>query len=200
MESLDRFDEQHFSKLAYRNYRAPILGQLLIDIFHPISVVDVGCGNGSLIKWLVAKNVYAIGIEGSESARKLFEAEDARLFIEDVTKPIIGLGSGFDLAVCINVAEHIADDRIDGLIENLYHLARSVFFVSLSEEYAHNWKNKYHFRNKEKWIKKFSDAGFSHGAHQEKMEKTVGKTLAPWTRKTEINWIIKCSLIFGKEK
>lgn len=81
----------------------------------PKTILDVGCGNGHTLKYFGQKYPQAslFGIDISPVASRLAEANSgatvATCFIEDY-KPEFG----FDLVLCMGVAEHFADP-LEGL-------------------------------------------------------------------------------------
>lgn len=107
---------------------ASIVLPILFDAFAPKSVCDVGCGVGT---WLAeAKRLgatVAVGVDG-EWARSATLADptlDVRSV--DLEKPI-ALSERFDLAMSLEVAEHLSGQRAPGLVRELCSLADYVLF------------------------------------------------------------------------
>lgn len=89
------------------------------------SVVDVGCGEGwwgheftKHLPW----SITALGIDGEyvETCAIPMEAVD-------LGQPF-DLGRRFDVAVCLEVAEHLPPERADGFVADLCRLAPTVVF------------------------------------------------------------------------
>lgn len=83
-------------------------------------VLEVGCGIGTMTKLLLGKgetSVVGIDIEEEyvERVRQRFGEDHGRFeaFHADIARPNLSIpcGSGSDAVVCLNVLEHIADDR-----------------------------------------------------------------------------------------
>jgi SAM-dependent methyltransferase len=126
---------------------------LVFDLVRPSSVVDLGCGTGA---WLaIAGNLGAgkiLGIDGdwvpSESLLIPPECFQGR----DLAQPL-GLEQRFDLAMCLEVAEHLDASQADGLIENLCALADVVLFSAaipgqggmghLNEQWPPYWQKRF---------------------------------------------------------
>ncbi len=90
---------------------------LTIELFHPRSVLDVGCGTGISLDYFKSKGISVRGLEGSALA--ISKARNARLIQKhDLNKPI-DLGEKFDLVWCFEVAEHIHPRFASALIETL---------------------------------------------------------------------------------
>jgi hypothetical protein len=89
------------------------------------SVVDFGCGRGD---WLVvARELHAKDILGIDS----YAIDGAPLLVPsiymDITKPVV-LDKLYDVAICLEVAEHIDKQYASTLIESLVHAAPVVLF------------------------------------------------------------------------
>ena len=101
---------------------------ILFSVFQPKSIVDVGCGLGNWIAIAKKMNVDdVIGVDGSYVNRLLLKI-DSREFVEqDLTKPF-DLNRKFDLAICLEVAEHLPENSADGLVESLAKHADVIVF------------------------------------------------------------------------
>jgi len=117
---------QAISDGSTRSARAVV--PLLMSLVRPKSVVDVGCGWG---KWLTVfreagvKDV--LGIDGPyvDPARTDLAANE---FIpHDLTQPLT-VKRRFDLAVSLEVAEHLPPEAADGFVSLLASLAPVVAF------------------------------------------------------------------------
>ncbi|MDH4158655.1 MAG: class I SAM-dependent methyltransferase [Actinomycetota bacterium] len=90
----------------------------------PGSVIDVGCGEGWFAKRFEAEGWAAVGVDGAETPCLL-----DRWVPRDLRRPLdTGALGQFDLAVCLEVAEHLPADRADGLVAELCELAPIVLF------------------------------------------------------------------------
>jgi SAM-dependent methyltransferase len=101
---------------------------ILIDVFRPRSVVDVGCGTGS---WLSAFRrhgvVDALGVDGPWVPREQRQVPEGQFYEHDLNKPL-RVGRSFDLALCLEVAEHLPPAAAGPLVEALTRLAPVVVF------------------------------------------------------------------------
>jgi SAM-dependent methyltransferase len=101
---------------------------LVVELVSPRSVVDVGCGSGV---WLQAFRDAGIddvcGIDGPwvEPSRLLFPSEAFRA--HDLTQPI-HFERRYDLAVSLEVGEHLPPDAAAGLVASLTRAAPIVLF------------------------------------------------------------------------
>ena len=101
---------------------------LLVDRLHPKSVVDVGCGTGVWLAGFRDRGVTdVIGVDGAYiDTRQLRIPPD--LFVSaDLTEPL-ELGRSFDLALSLEVAEHLPGTRAERFVDTLTRLASIVLF------------------------------------------------------------------------
>ncbi len=131
---------------------------LIKDKFDIKSVVDFGCGEGA---WLSACGIDDVtGIDGDW-------VNEERLLIKNfLTKDVggvVSLNRVFDLAVCLEVAEHLAEDNADRLIENLTtHSDKILFGAAIPGQGGENHINE---QWQSYWAKKFWEKGFKPVMH-----------------------------------
>jgi SAM-dependent methyltransferase len=95
----------------------------------PASVVDVGCGSGT---WLAAWQDLGVddvlGVDGAHVRDATPSAlRPGQLRIADLTRPL-GLDRTFDLAMSLEVAEHLPPECADDFVASLVRLAPVVLF------------------------------------------------------------------------
>jgi SAM-dependent methyltransferase len=101
-----------------------ILPRILAAV-RPNSVIDVGCGAGT---WLAATGVDdVLGLDGSWVPRDALEIPAARFRPTDLRESL-QLDRRFDLAICLETAEHLPVSRSSGLVSDLVQLAPVVLF------------------------------------------------------------------------
>lgn len=99
----------------------------IINLFHPRSVLDVGCAKGFLVQALMARNVPTWGIDVSEYAIEEADSEIAdRLFVWDITSPKQIELPKVDLVISMDTFEHIPEDKL--------HLAQ-MFMLNHGDRY-----------------------------------------------------------------
>jgi len=101
---------------------------ILVSIIQPESVVDVGCGTGVWLSNLMAAGVGdVLGVDGSHVERCRLRIPIDRFLAHDLTQPL-AVGRTFDLALCLEVAEHLPATRARGLVADLTALAPVIAF------------------------------------------------------------------------
>lgn len=128
---------------------------VLFEIYKPSSILDVGCGLGNWIE--VAKKLSGatiIGVDGDYVNRKLLKIEENEFVERDLTKPF-NLDKKFDLAICLEVAEHLPETSATGFIQSLTQHSDVIMFSAalpgqggqnhINEQWPNYWQE--HFDN-----------------------------------------------------
>lgn len=89
----------------------------------PRSVVDVGCGEGWWAAEFARNGCDVLGIDGAH----VDPAPGVPFTAHDLELPLAGFGH-HDLAVCLEVAEHLSPGRASGFVGDLCQLADVVLF------------------------------------------------------------------------
>jgi SAM-dependent methyltransferase len=95
--------------------------QVLMEVFSPQKVFDIGCGSGFYLNEFAKVGVSAVGCEGS-TVGVLRCAPPALVFQWDLRKKLL-LNSKFDLVLCIEVAEHLPARSSKILVRSITDLA-----------------------------------------------------------------------------
>ncbi len=97
---------------------------------NPKSVVDVGCGLGAWLKIFAEHGVEeTLGIDGDYlDLDKLVIPQEDLLFADLEKLDTFPTDRKFDLAVCLEVAEHLDEGAAKNLVSFLTHLADAVVF------------------------------------------------------------------------
>jgi SAM-dependent methyltransferase len=100
---------------------------MIMSLLRPNTVVDVGCGSGEWLRAFKAHGASVLGIDGfSDVARlDLDHAEFRRLPLDE---PLPDSLPKFNLAVALEVAEHLPPQRASTFVQDLVRLAPAVLF------------------------------------------------------------------------
>ena len=101
---------------------------MVLELVHPNSVIDVGCGMGawlSVFKECGVDDIY--GIDGDYVDRHMLEIPEQRFFASDLSKTI-RLDRQFDLVVSLEVAEHLPNDCAETFVDSLTKLGPVILF------------------------------------------------------------------------
>lgn len=98
---------------------------LIVECFPKMSILDVGCGPGYLVRMLKERGVIASGIDTSEDAVAL--AADRMC----VVLPVANVPPGFvDVTICREVLEHVPVDEIPSMVCDLFRVARRFTYIT----------------------------------------------------------------------
>ena len=101
---------------------AEVVVPLLVDLLAPSTVIDVGCGEGWWARTFQSYGVAARGVDGPDTIAMV-----SPFTAHDLTEPLPELGA-FDLAISLEVAEHLPPERAGGFVADLCRLAPTVVF------------------------------------------------------------------------
>jgi SAM-dependent methyltransferase len=100
----------------------------VLQVVQPRSVVDVGCGLGS---WLAVAHDLGVerilGIDGPYVDREALEIPSDRFFAHDLSSHL-SIDESFDLALSLEVAEHLPSTNASQFVAGLVQLAPAVLF------------------------------------------------------------------------
>lgn len=160
-----------YSKEFYVNrhdqtvHSANTILSILLELIPAVhSAVDIGCGVGSWLAVLQEKGVKDIqGLDGSWVDQDLLEIPRTCFKQVDLSKSVIKLPQRYDLAICLEVAEHLPSDRAKELVSSLTALSDYVLFSAaipfqggvdhVNEQWQHYWVEL--FRSKEYTVHDF---------------------------------------------
>lgn len=100
--------------------------EIIGEHLHPVSVVDIGCGPGEWLKEAQQRfSADVLGIDGDWNAGLADLGLDFQYV--DLEQPLV-IDRTFDLAICLEVAEHLTAEAGQQLITSLTQLSDVVLF------------------------------------------------------------------------
>ena len=124
-----RYDSKYFQiKDAAERRSAEVIVPLVLALLEPHSVCDVGCSHGA---WLAVFKIHGVGkvlgIDGEYVEREKLKIDPEEFLAADLEDGVPA-ADGFDLAVSLEVAEHLREQAAAGFVEGLVALAPAVLF------------------------------------------------------------------------
>jgi SAM-dependent methyltransferase len=117
------FDAQRSSS----HLSATVVVPIAMELIAPRSVVDVGCGVGTWLAVFKERGCDVCGVDGDYVDRSSLMIPPPNFTPSDLGRPL-ALGRTFDLAVSLEVAEHLAPERGPSFVRDLTLLAPAVMF------------------------------------------------------------------------
>ena len=129
IEGKTLFREESFIAHLERAQRsAAVVVSALLEVVRPQSVIDVGCGWGAWLKAFEERGLKdVLGIDGDYIDRSKLLIDVSHFQTADLREPIC-LNRRFDVALCLEVAEHLPKGRAKGLVADLVSVAPIVMF------------------------------------------------------------------------
>ncbi len=151
---------QYIHTSATHNTQAAeaFLPLLFAEIGVPQSVVDIGCGTGTWLSICQEKGVKRVlGIDGSNVDVTQLHIDPLNFRAMNLTQPV-GLDETFELAICLEVAEHLPETSADVLVDSLCGLSDTLLFsAALPQQGGQNHINEQDF---DYWREKFNHRGY----------------------------------------
>ena len=142
------FNDQRDGSLA----SASIILPLLIDVFQPRSLIDIGCGQGTWSKTAMDLGIEdQVGVDGAW-AQPVLQIPRETFRPRDLAAPF-DLGRHFDLAISMEVGEHISPAQADVFVGNIVRHSDAVVFSAaapyqggvhhVNEQWPAYWAQKF---------------------------------------------------------
>lgn len=148
-----------YTESFYRTYLEESRGSAqamlphVMRMFAPASVVDLGCGIGTWLSVFRELGVErTLGVDGSYVDRDQLLIERETFISHDLSQPL-RLDQAFELAVSLEVAEHIPAEHAQNFVDSLIGLAPLVLFsAAIPHQGGDNHVNE---QWPEYWIERF---------------------------------------------
>jgi SAM-dependent methyltransferase len=149
MKPINYFHTEHYHNTASAEEVLPFV----IDLVSPLSIIDIGCGTGSWLKVAKKLGITDIkGIDGIHVDNKILCIEEKEFLQQNLTLPL-DLGRKYDLAISLEVAEHLPQEAADNFVELLARHSDIILFSAavpgqggqfhLNEQWPIYWQAKF---------------------------------------------------------
>ena len=189
MKSQHIYDENFYENINKIKLDEEEMVPYIMSKFNPKSVVDFGCGEGNWLAEFIKndRNIEVLGFDGDYVSRDrlsigidFFKAVDLRTSIK--------LEKKYDLAMSLEVAEHIDEEYADQFIDNLVNASDHILFsAAIPGQGGINHVNE---QWQSYWIKKFKERGYG-------VDYSIRKYF--WNNNKINSWRRQNILFFGKD-
>jgi SAM-dependent methyltransferase len=126
---------------------------LIMNLFYPKSVLDVGCGLGTWLRVFEEGGVIDyLGVDGEYVDKRLLKIPEEKFLAVDLQKQW-SVNRKFDLVICLEVAEHLREESADLLVESLVSHGDTIVFSAaipgqggqyhINEQWPRYWQEKF---------------------------------------------------------
>jgi SAM-dependent methyltransferase len=157
-----------------------LLADFLLNHLPFESAIDIGCGNGFLLERFHDAGKSIAGVDVSPDVPHLLGKRlNGAVRVADFGAAV----GSFDLACCVEVAEHIAPDRSLSLVETLSRVARSWIYFSAAPE-GQAGRGHINCRPHSDWLEWFAFRGWHmEGTRTAELRDHLAQLrMAPWLR------------------
>lgn len=170
--------------------QAEFLGGLLYDLLQPKRVIDWGCASGLYLVPFKRYGCRVLGLDADNASAKQLEDEESML--ADLRYPI-PIPLKFDLALCIETAEHLQPEYADQLVENVAHSADTVFFSAAHP--GQGGQNHWNEKTPEYWRIRFD----KHGFKPHPLISWVSAAIAENPECRKVSWLIPNAMLLQRK-
>ncbi|HNW45391.1 MAG TPA: class I SAM-dependent methyltransferase [Elusimicrobiales bacterium] len=126
--------------------------------FRPRRLADLGCGTGVYSSLFAAKGAAVLALDGVlPPAEHSFPVE---IEVRDLTEPFENSWGAFDLALCLEVAEHIPEDLLPAFLKNITAFSDTLLLSAAPpNQGGHHHVNE---QPRRYWVRRLKDHGFAY--------------------------------------
>lgn len=159
-------DQSSFAHVEYSHElnRHTLLGPqvalpLILKTTSPISILDVGCGEGTWLRAALDNGITDIfGVDGVEIEDRALLIPNNRFKVHDL-RTTWNLGRQFDLTLCLEVAEHLEEQYASSLVGSLTSHSNTVVFSAACP--GQNGQHHINLQWPPYWQNLFNENGFT---------------------------------------
>jgi len=170
---------------------AEMIADTLYDLFRPKRLVDLGAGCGVYSHRFAMHGTEVVAIDGVVPPAE--HSYPVAIQARDLTMPFDNLWGSFDLALCLEVAEHIPEPLADAFLDNLLRFSdRLILSAAQPNQGGHHHVNE---QPKRYWVSKLAAKGFSYNRRE------TGRILTALTAaRPPYMWMVEQISIYDRAK
>jgi SAM-dependent methyltransferase len=169
-DDLTEYDWLHAEVDRHETDQALALGALLHDRLAPGTVIDVGCSSGVYLVPFKARGVEIYGIDGSPGAG--YQLALAEFELVDLRNPWTP-AKRYDLALCIEVAEHLQPIHAETLVATLSRCADKIYFSAARA--GQGGEGHYNEQDRGYWLEMFGRYGYARHAASDEIQQMIDR-------------------------
>ena len=137
---------------------AKIIADAIFEQFRPRALADLGCGCGVYSSLFAALGAEVLALDGVKPpAEHSFPVE---IKVRDLTEPFENTWGSFDLALCLEVAEHIPEELLPAFLKNITSFGDTLLLSAAPpNQGGHHHVNE---QPRRYWVRKLKEVGFAY--------------------------------------
>ena len=139
---------------------AATIAASITQVFAPRSAVDVGCGTGALLEALRESGCQVHGLEYADAALEYCRQRHLDVVKFDLKRDVYRSDRSFDVAVSLEVAEHLPEKSAGRYLDLLSAVSPVVIFTAARP--GQGGAGHLNEQPAEYWIARFRERGFEH--------------------------------------
>ena len=163
--------------------------QVVIDRCSPSSVLELGCGTGTLLYPYRKRGINVHGVDLSRTAQKTSALSGSEFEIYDLTQPYAS-DREYDLVLCVEVLEHIPKDSAETIVESICTAGDTAVVTAAPP--GQGGTHHVNEQPKEYWIEKFE-------AHSMEYDERHTKYISENLELSEMSWVQNNLLVFESQ-
>jgi len=171
-------DRAYFEQIERVERKSAVrLVDILIDMFSPDNVVDLGCATGFYLKPFKDKQIQVKGYDNAEVAKEISSIpEDIEIVDLSIPQKI----GKYDLSLCLEVGEHIDEQHSETFVDNVCASSNVILFSAAIG--GQSGEGHINCQPKAYWIEKFERRGYrlDDGLTNELMRRLEEGTRMGW--------------------
>ena len=125
---MTHYDDRFYRRLEKSApYAARCVVPLVLELVEAKSVVDLGCGTGHWLREFETRGLEIQGVDSEQVPPDLLVIPREKFLVRNLARGL-DLGRRFDLAISLEVAEHLPESSADAFVATLVELAPAILF------------------------------------------------------------------------
>lgn len=152
------YSENYYEKRKNEPWRSDYqaVSEAILELYQPDSVIDFGCAVGGHLEVFYEAGCTIQGVEAHPAAIENALVPAEYIHQHDLRNSYL-TDKRFDIALCIEVAEHLPKASADILVDSLCNASDTVIFTAASP--GQSGEHHINLQPKKYWIDKFEERG-----------------------------------------
>ena len=157
--NIELYNQSYYEVMRDKNPEiADVMMPIILNVLNPHSIVDFGCGIGAFLVEAVIRGIEVLGIDGDYINRDDLLFPDKYFYPFDLSEEM-NINKKYDLAMSLEVAEHISEEYADVFVSNIVQSADIIIFSAAIPR--QNGTGHINLKPTSYWCNKFEKYGYS---------------------------------------